>query len=150
MRQKIFDATVILAIAALVASPALARRHFVEGEVIEVRLQQETQTRNRAELNELTIRTRERQELRLLLGDGPCAGCPQVGDRIRVRLMRQIGPDDELCEVRALRNLTRRERLKVRDGSGNLVRTRDRVRLGERGRAGRTQGSGNGRRGGRG
>lgn len=129
MRQRLAIAMALGVAATLIASPAPAKRHYVEGEVIQVQLQQETQTRNQAEFNELRIRTREGQELRLRLGTGPCAGCPQVGERVRARLMRQMEPRDEFCEVRAFRNQTTRERFRLRDRSGNLVTTRHSGRL---------------------
>jgi hypothetical protein len=143
MRQRISIGITLGFAMLLVALPAAAKRHYVEGHVIKVQLQQQVATQNRDELNELTIRTREGQELRLLLGRGPCDACPRVGDRVRARLMKEVHAADEpqLCDVRKLRNLTRHEQLRVRDRSGNLVTTRHRARLGD-GSSGRRDGGG--------
>jgi hypothetical protein len=152
MRQRLAIAIALGVVATLIASPVRAKRHYVEGEVIQIQLQQETRTLNQGEFNELRIRTREGQELRLRLGAGPCDRCPRVGERVRARLMRQMEPGDEFCEVRAFRNQTTRERFRLRDRSGNLVQTRSRARLGEGKGPGSQKGAarrgGGGRRGG--
>ncbi len=150
MKHRLIFGLVVGLPALLIAVPAAGKRHFVEGHVIQVQLQQQVATHNRAEFNELTIRTREGQELRLRLGRGPCAICPEVGDRVRARLMRQIEPSEgpPICDVRKLRNLTRHEQFRVRDRSGHLVTTRHHTRLRD-GSHGRRQGGGE-RKGGQG
>ena len=73
----------------------------IKGEVIQVSNQ--LQTRNGGEFQELTLRTREGEEMRLRL-ERPeeCNGCVQAGDRIRVRLM-QGEPQDGAFMVREMK-----------------------------------------------
>jgi hypothetical protein len=58
----------------------------IQGEVVQVG--NRTQTRNGGEFQELTLRTRQGEEMRLRL-ERPenCNGCVRAGDRVRVRLM---------------------------------------------------------------
>jgi hypothetical protein len=58
----------------------------VKGEVVQV--QKQVRTQNGGEYDQLTIRTRQGEQMRLRLHlPDDCDGCVQNGDRVRVRLM---------------------------------------------------------------
>jgi hypothetical protein len=106
----------------------------VRGEVVEV-LQQ---TRNGGEFDALRIRTRQGEEMRLLLGDAGSAAGLQAGDRVRARLMAG-DPWDQGYPVRSMRVRRTGQTLQFRDASGNPVRDRSHVR--DRSRDGSGSGS---------
>lgn len=98
----------------------------VQGEVTEIR--QQAMDEEGAPFDEITIRTRERAGMRLRLGrageaDPPC----QVGDRVRARLMKG-GAVEGAYQVRTMWNEDTGQRARFRDGSGDLLQSRDRRR----------------------
>jgi hypothetical protein len=104
----------------------------VEGEVVAVR--EAVRTRNEGACEEIAVRTRQRQELRLRLGpageEGPCC---RIGDRIRARVV--AGPaEDGARRVRAMWNRRTGQTLSFRAEDGSLVtagqRYRERLRDG--------------------
>jgi hypothetical protein len=96
----------------------------VEGEVVRVM----QQTGNEGELDALMIRTRQGEEMRLLLGRaGTSEGRVQEGDRIRARLASG-DPAEEGYRVRSMNVRRTGERLRYRDGSGEMLQAQDRSR----------------------
>jgi hypothetical protein len=96
----------------------------VQGEVVQV--MQRVRTENAGALDALMIRTRQGENMRLLLGEpGSCPGCVQVGDRVRVRLAAG-GPSDDGYRVQTMRIRRTGEAFRFRDGTGALVQTRSR------------------------
>ena len=79
-------ATALLAVAPLTTAAEAGKKYGkVKGHVIQV--EERVRTANGGELDRLTIRTRNGEELRLNLGQGgACEGCYQVGDRIRAKV----------------------------------------------------------------
>jgi len=85
MRSTTLRATGAVAVCALLALPAL-RADTCEGQVVQV--QERVRTENGGEQHQITVRTREGEQLRFQLGAaGSCDGCVQVGDQVRVRTM---------------------------------------------------------------
>jgi len=79
-----------LAAICLIAQPTAARAEEdgtkVKGEVVQI--QNQVRTQNGGEYDQLTIRTRQGEQMRLRLHlPADCDGCVQNGDRVRVRLM---------------------------------------------------------------
>jgi hypothetical protein len=93
MKHKaIISGGIALALLALLAPTLLAAKGSsrVEGQVVEVR--EQVRVDGAEASDELTIRTRQGEELRLRVGAaGTCTDCVRAGDRVRVRLM--AGPD---------------------------------------------------------
>jgi hypothetical protein len=147
----------------------------IEGEVIAV--QRQTRTQNGGETREITVRTREQQEVKLRLGPAG-DGAPQYrkGDQIRAQIQTgrttQTGQGDGAYQVRTMTNLRtgrqetfgegeatavqQQTRQRNRDGSGDgpqRARTRQRIHepgTGDcpRGNTGSRGGSGRGGSGG--
>lgn len=130
-----------------------------------VAVHERVRTANQGEYSEITVRTQNREELRLRLGPAS-DGAPlcAVGDRVRARLVAG-GPADGAFLARRMQNrstgaevryrhrdgtlLAEQTRLRARDGSGDGVpdraRDRDRASRPDRDRgAGRGSGSGSG------
>jgi hypothetical protein len=118
----------LLGLGALLALPAMAQSQTVSGEVIQI--EQKVRTQNEGELQQITVRTRQGEQVRLNLGEaGWCDDCVHVGDRVRVRTMRRdSGTAGEPLRVRSMRNETTGQKLRVRDRSGDLVQMKDRDR----------------------
>ena len=74
----------------LIALPTALRAEendtTIKGEVVQV--QKQVRTQNGGEYDQLTIRTRQGEQMRLRMNlPDDCEGCVQNGDRVRVRLM---------------------------------------------------------------
>lgn len=96
----------------------------VKGEVIQVH--QRVRTQNGGEFDELTIRTRQGEEMRLRLGaSGECDGCFQEGDHVRARLM-QGEPADGAHAVREMKVRQTGQTYQFRNESGELTQARHR------------------------
>lgn len=161
VRRFVFRGAVAVS---LFVVPALGAE-TVEGQVVQV--QERVRTENGGERQELMIRTREGQMLRLHLGEpGACEGCLQVGDQVRVRTMAQgaegeprqvrrmsverTGTDYTFCN-RAGEPIPTRARTLGGQGAGDQDRVRDRDRDRDRVQdPGARSGGAGGRGGGRG
>ncbi len=98
-----------------------------KGEVIAVH--QQIRTANGGTFTELTLRTRQQQEMRLRLGpEAAAAYGVAVGDAIRVRLMAG-GPQDGAYLVRTMKNQRTGQLDTLRTLDGDLLQTRDQKRL---------------------
>lgn len=124
MTRTTLIAKIVLPGLLVVTMPALVNAEEVEGWVISI----QERTRSGGDLEELRIRNRSGEEMRLELGrPGSCGDCVREGDRIRARLTRGDGIG-EARQVRRLEVERTRTRYTFRDRSGNLTPTRVRVR----------------------
>lgn len=129
MRYKILGALILVTGLALPAAlPAMAQTddtEVVEGEVVAVR--QTVRTRNEGACEEIAVRTRQRQELRLRLGpSGEGEPCCQVGDWIRARVV--VGPaEDGARRVCSLWNRRTGQAQSFRAEDGTMVAARQQV-----------------------
>lgn len=139
-------ATVVALVAFAVAAPISAEerpaQRSIRGEVVAVR--QIERTENRGALDELTVRTRNGEMHRLVLGEaGACADCIRVGDRVRARVMAGE-PAGSAQRVRTMRVERNGERFAFGGASGQgsvqRIRQADRTGAGQGGGAGRTRG----------
>lgn len=129
-RGRVAEVLVLTGLALAFASgPALARAkspRVVRGEVLVVH--DATQTGEEGTFQEITIRTRQQEQIRLRLG--PATGTPcqcRVGDPVRARVMAG-GPGESALRVRALKNERTGEMTRLRSADGVLLRARDRQR----------------------
>jgi hypothetical protein len=98
----------------------------IQGEVVQVH--QNVRTRNGGAFDELTVRTRQGEQMRLRLGAaGECPGCVQAGDTIRARVMAG-GPTDGALNVRQMKVRNSGQSYRFRNDSGDLLQTRERAR----------------------
>ena len=107
--------------------PVVAARDetTVKGEVVQV--QQRLRTANDGEVDQLRVRTRQGEELRLQLGRaGSCPGCVQVGDQIRARV--RTGADGQPAQVQSMKVRRNRAMYGYCLESGDLIRQQDRTR----------------------
>lgn len=117
-----------LAAAVALLATAGVRAETYKGEVIQV--QERVRSENGGEQQQLTIRTREREELRLDLGAaGACAGCVQVGDQVRVRTTARSAQGQAL-EVRNMQVERTNSSYTFRTRSGQQIPTQVRTRGG--------------------
>jgi len=94
----------------------------VEGEVIQV----QQRTGNAGDLDTLRIRTRQGEEMQLVLGAaGSTAGSVQAGDRIRARLSNG-GPTEQGYRVQSMQVRRTGETLRYRSASGDVLQVRSR------------------------
>ncbi len=122
-RRTLLVASAALALATIAAPPLLAASY--EGEVIQV--QERVRTANGGERDELRIRTREGEELRLHLGAaGACAGCVQVGDQVRIRTTRRTS-EGEALQVRRMAVRRTGQEHAFCDRSGRPIATESRA-----------------------
>ena len=118
--------TAILAVSTLlILGSATARNsNSAQGEVLEI--QHGVSVPDQGEFDRLTIRTRNGETQRLLLGrSGDCPNCVMVGDRVRARVMA----GDESGAARRVQNMQVRrtgERYTFRNEAGELTRERTR------------------------
>lgn len=138
--------TIPMALAALIlTAPAWAQESYkrVQGEVIQV--QQQQQTQNRDEFDHLTIRTRQGEEMRLRLGQaGQCTDCVQVGDQIRARVMQGAG--GQAGQIQSMKVRRNGDLRAYKNQGGQMVGTQQRLRDGSGAghQRGNNQGTGNG------
>lgn len=98
----------------------------VEGEVVQV--MEQTRAGELGNLDAVMVRTRKGEQVRLLLGEaGSCVGCVQVGDRVRVRLMKN-GVTADGYQVRAMKVQRTGETTRFRNTAGELMRLQARDR----------------------
>ena len=117
---------VLLALPAGLSSLAEEPPAKIQGEVIQV--MQRVQTANAGEMDALRIRTRQGEEMQLLLGKaGSCPDCVQPGDQVRVRLAAS-GPTDGGYQVRTMQIRRTGETLEFRNAAGELQQVRSRNR----------------------
>ncbi len=99
----------------------------LQGEVVAVR--EQVRQHNQGEFTEIQIQTRNQERYWLQLGPKAQYGdAVQVGDQVRVRTM--AGPEGEPAMVKAMHNFRSGERIRVRDGSGQMIQTQNRLRDG--------------------
>jgi hypothetical protein len=98
----------------------------IKGEVVQV--MQQTGTQNEGELDALMIRTRQGEEMKLLLGDaGTSRGLVQKGDRVSVDLAGGE-PTENGYQVRAMKVRRTGQSFEYRNAEGEMVRTQTRTR----------------------
>jgi len=98
----------------------------IKGEVVQV--MQQTGTRNEGELDALMIRTRQGEEMKLLLGEaGTSQGHVQEGDRVSVALSAGE-PTQDGYRVRAMKVRRTGQSVEYRSAEGEMVRTQTRIR----------------------
>jgi len=123
-----------LGVPPVVADDAPAK---VEGEVIQV----VQRTENAGDLDTLRIRTRQGEEMRLVLGAaGSTAGSVQAGDRIRARLSNG-GPTEQGYCVQSMKVRRTGQTLRYRNASGDVLQTQVRSRDRDRDRDGTGSGT---------
>ncbi len=122
------------AFALAVAPTAFAGSY--EGQVVQV--QERVHTENRGELQQITVRTRDGEELRFHLGaSGSCPDCVAVGDQVRLRTASKSAVDGAL-QVRRMAVERSNQMHTFSNRSGELVAVQS------RGYAGRGGGQGAG------
>lgn len=151
--------SLLLIVVTTLPSTASQSETTIKGEVVQV--QQQIRTENDGAFDQLRVRTRQGQEMRLQLGKaGNCPGCVQVGDQIRARV--RSGADGQAAQVQSMK--VRREgsmysyrfqngelaqnpaRMRARDGSGAGRSNREQWQRGSGGN-GNCRGNGGGSRG---
>lgn len=150
--EQVIAGGIALALLALLGPTVLAAEEpsRVEGQVLEVREQVRADGGEMSD--EVTIRTRQGERLRLRLGaPGACEDCVRAGDRVRVRLM--AGPDpDGAYQVRTMKVRGTGSTYRYCDRSGAPLGVQERWRHRHEGalgsRQGAQQGQAVGRRGG--
>lgn len=133
MRRTIVILTVLL-VALGVAGPVAAQtedppgpKGKLEGEVVAVRAQ--ARVHNQGEVTEIQVRTRTQEHYWLQLGPAEQYGnAVQVGDRVRLRVM--AGAEGEPAMVQSMFNYRNGARLRIRDGSGEMIQQRLRDQTG--------------------
>ena len=117
---------VLLALPAGLSSLADEPPAKIQGEVVQV--MQRVQTASAGEMDALRIRTRQGEEMQLLLGKaGSCPDCVQPGDQVRVRLAAS-GPTEDGHQVRTMKIRRTGETLEFRNAAGELLQVRSRDR----------------------
>jgi len=129
LKKTLAMAGVLGLVAALTAIPADAGKGSgkgggkVKGHVIKV--EQQTRTGNDGESTQLTIRTRNGDQMRLNLGDG-CQGCVKVGDQVQARLQGKQGPNG-VGQAQSIKVRRGGEMFSLHNnGSGNMIRQQGR------------------------
>jgi hypothetical protein len=135
VREGRLGVAITLAGAMIAGGVALAET--VAGEVVAVT--QSVQTANEGEVQEITLHTRQGENLRLRLGRaGWCDECIRVGERVRAQTMARAGSESNApLRVRQLVNESRGTKLRIRSRQGQLLDAVD----GDRDRARRRDGS---------
>jgi len=106
------------------AAPPSASAGTHEGQVVQV--QERVQLANGGERQQITVRTREGEELRLHLGaPGACPDCVAVGDQVRVRTTR--ASSDGAYQVRRMEVDRTQQQHTFCNRSGELVPTQSRA-----------------------
>jgi hypothetical protein len=129
MKRAAKTTSTMLLAALLATLPVWAQASIekVQGEVIQV--QQQQQTRNQGEFDQIMIRTRQGEELRLRLGAaGQCGDCVRVGDQIRARVM--AGSGGQPGQVQSMKVRRNGELFAYQNQAGQLLQTRQRLRDG--------------------
>ncbi len=105
------------------------------GQVLEIREAVQTQNNIDGEkITEIKVRTRQRMELRMLLGTASMKGDPDfllVGDKVRVRYMYE-GEKDDVVLVESIKNLRTGKTTQIRNADGTLVTESDQIRQQDR------------------
>ena len=122
----------LIALAGLLASlagPGIVAEETppkIKGEVVQV--MQQTGTRNEGELDALMIRTRQGEEMTLLLGDpGTTQGHVQIGDRVSASLSPGE-PTENGYRVQSMKVRRTGQSFDYRNADGEMVRTQTRTR----------------------
>ncbi|MCB9378667.1 MAG: hypothetical protein H6511_07865 [Holophagales bacterium] len=139
MKHAIVSIVSAAAVLTLAAPPsASAGTH--QGEVVQV--QERVQLANGAERQQITVRTREGEELRFHLGEpGACADCVALGDQVRVRTTRGASSDGAYQARRMEVDRTQQQHTFC-SRTGELVPTQSRAYGASGGRGGSGQGAG--------
>lgn len=110
----------------------------IKGEVIQVMQQTRTGTGNAGEFDSVMIRTRQGEQMRLVLGEaGSSQGQIQAGDQVRARLSAG-GPTEDGHRVQTMNVRRTGESFQYRDASGEMLQTQIRSR-GQNGSGAATQ-----------
>lgn len=119
----------------LVAAPAAFAGSY-QGQVVQV--QERVETQNGGERQQITVRTREGEELRFHLGaPGSCADCIAVGDEVRVRTTARASSDGAL-QARQMRVERSNQEYTFCKRTGELVPVQSRSYAGRGGGQGAT------------
>lgn len=117
--------TLLLLMSATLPAVAGQDETTVKGEVIQV--QQRIRTENDGELDQLRIRTRQGQEMRLQMGKAEsCPGCVEVGDQIRARV--RTGADGQAAQVQSMQVRRDGSMYSYRFQNGELAQSQTRMR----------------------
>jgi len=112
---------------AVLAEDAPSQRK-IKGEVIQVMQQTRTGTGNAGEFDSVMIRTRQGEQMRLVLGEaGSNQGQIQAGDQVRVRLSAG-GPTEDGYRVQTMNVRQTGQSFQYRDASGEMLQTQTRSR----------------------
>lgn len=126
------------ALALVLVSPRPAAADGYEGQVVQV--QERVQLGNGGERQQITVRTREGEELRFNLGaPGSCPNCVAVGDQVRVRTTRRAAASDGAFQARRMSVEGSGRQHTFCSRSGDLIPTQSRS---YQGRGGSGQGAG--------
>ena len=99
-----------------------------KGAVIQVMQQTRTGAGNEGEFDSVMIRTRQGEQMRLVLGEaGSSQGQIRAGDQVRVRLSAG-GPAEDGYRVQTMRVRRTGESFQYRDASGEMLQTQTRSR----------------------
>ena len=127
MKQKTL-VTFVVFVLLFVGVTAAVDTTSTQGKVLEI--QRGVSVHDQGEFDRLTIRTRDGETERLLLGQsGSCPDCVMVGDRVRAQLMN----GDVSGATRRVRSLQVRrtgETIAIRNEAGELIRERTRHGVG--------------------
>ena len=145
--------TFLLIFSATLPTAASQDETTVKGEVVQV--QQRVRTENDSEFDQLRIRTRQGQEMRLQMGKADtCPGCVRVGDQIRARVGG--GTNGQAAQVQSMKVRRNGSMYSYRFQNGELAQSQARLRARDGSGAGRNnreqwqRGGGNGNRNGNG
>jgi len=126
--------TLLLISSATLSTAASQDEVTVKGEVVQV--QQRVRTENDGEFDQLKIRTRQGQEMRLQMGKAEgCPGCVQVGDQIRARV--RSSADGQAAQVQSMKVRRNGSMQSYRLQNGELTQNESRVRARDGSCAGR-------------
>lgn len=111
----------VAALLVVAAHPAFAAKaQKVKGEVIQV--EQQVQAAGGGTYDRLTLQTRQGERIQLHLGEGgACAGCFQVGDRVRARVMDQDRDGSGAYGVQSMRLRRAGETFGFHNDGGRMV-----------------------------
>lgn len=123
MKQKTLVTFVVFALL-VVGVTAAVDSNSTQGQVLEI--ERGVSVHDQGEFDRLTIRTRDGETERLLLGQsGSCPNCVMVGDRVRAQLMN-ADASGATRRVRSMQVRRTGETIAVRNEAGKLIRERTR------------------------
>ena len=117
--------TLVMVVGPTILAQDASEPTTIKGEVVQV--MQQTRTGNAGELDSLMIRTREGEQMRLLLGQaGSSQEQYQLGDQVQARLAAG-GPTEDGYRVQSMKVRQTGESFQYRNASGELLQTQTRA-----------------------